>query len=177
MRLASRAVTVVDKDDPQLLRLVAWEKIFCGAVGGVVLLAAALTTVIGAWKDWTVNSVAIGALFAVGLVLLVLAVAGRLPNSVSVSDKGFALGYVAGAKETAENAAEKMKEVNDAIKDVPKQQETQQAMASATDHAAARQALTEAMAPIVDEIPTDAASLLPDRAEQMQKIAEAITLR
>jgi hypothetical protein len=89
--------------------------------GCIVLLVAATRPVVGAWQDWTINSVAIGAPFAISLVLLLLGVTGRLPATVSVSDKGFALGYLAGVEDTAQKAAEVNQKALAAARSLPEQ--------------------------------------------------------
>jgi uncharacterized membrane protein len=166
---------MVDKKDPLQLKLSTSEKWLAGIVGFIVLVVASFTAVFGAWKEWTINSVAMGALFAVGLVLLVLGVAGRLPATVSVSDKGFALGYVAGAEDTAQKAAEKTKDVAKTTRKMPEQPSIQTAVVAAQDKDQARNTIkSEIVERVVENLPTDPREFLPDATEQMRQIAQGL---
>jgi hypothetical protein len=114
-----------------------------------------------------------GALFAVGLVLLVLGAAGRLPAIVSVSDKGFALGYVADAEDTAEKAAGKTKEAAELATARPERSTVQTAVAAAENPAQAKQALASLVVPqIVEKLPTNPEEFLPDTTAQMRAVAQ-----
>lgn len=165
---------MVDTKDPLQLKLSEVERWLAGFIGVVVLVVAGFTTVVGAWQEWTINSVAMGALFAVGLVLFVLAVGGRLPATVSVSDKGFALGYVAGAQDTAEKAAEKTREVKKAAEALPGQRTAQAAVVAAQDPDQAKDTLQEILPEIMGRLPIEPEEFLPDATERMRRIAGII---
>jgi hypothetical protein len=101
---------VVDKSDPLMTKLGQGERWLAGAAGILALIVSGGLTVWTAMSDKTVNSVGVGSLFAISLVLLVLTVAGRLPANVSVTNSGFDVGFVSGAAAGAEKATEKAKE-------------------------------------------------------------------
>ena len=82
---------MVDKNDPLMAKLGNGERYAAGIVGGLALIASAGLTIAATFWDKTVNSIGVGCLFAISLVLLVLAMAGRLPASVSASDNGLSV--------------------------------------------------------------------------------------
>lgn len=166
---------MVDSNDPLQMKLSTGEKWLAGIVGGIVLLAASYTAVVGAWQDWAINSVAIGALFAISLVLLVLGVTGRLPATVSVSDKGFALGYLAGVEDTAQKAAEVNQKALATARSLPEQPAIKEAVVDAQNLDQARDTIaSEIVQRIVGSLPTNPEEFIPDAAVQARRMVEGL---
>ena len=100
---------MVDKNDPFMAKLGKGERWAAGSAGTLALIASAGLTIAATIWDKTVNSIGVGSLFAIALVLLVLAVAGRLPASVSATDKGLSVSFASGVAAGAEKATAKAK--------------------------------------------------------------------
>jgi len=125
---------MVDKNDPLMAKLGNGERCAAGIVGGLALIASAGLTIAATFWDKTVNSIGVGCLFAISLVLLVLAVAGRLPASVSASDKGLSVSFASGVAAGAEKATAKAKaQVAEAISQDRKELEERISKAEAPD--------------------------------------------
>jgi hypothetical protein len=154
------------------ITLTSRQRGFSGTLGTIVLVAAGSTSVVGAWQKWTVNSVAMGAMFAVGIVLLLTSLSGRLPTTLSVTDKGFSVGYSAGSKDTANKAAEKNKiAVSSAAKQASSDDASVHKVVAADNSSSAKSVIMDLTQKLAEKLPTDPEQFLPDEEEAARALA------